>query len=177
MKRDIFFNIILSAGCICLLWATHVFQKTQKHTLDQAVRENTLLKRECQILKRDHVFLESSSKEREMLRKKGWFSPLNRLIADEFLQSLRPRFRKMSYQFEPEILKTIEDIAFKVTRVSLETESFLDLELYEFIDTLSTEFPGILLPREITLTRQKDTPLFISGTFVFDWVSLRGREE
>ena len=177
MKREIFFNILLSAGCICLLWVAHTFQKTQKDTLNQAVKENTLLKRECQNLKRDHVFLEASSKERGMLRKKGWFFPLNRLIADEFLKRLRPHFKKMSYQFEPEILKTIEDIPFKVTTVSIETESFLDLKQYGFIDILLKEFPGVLLPREITLIHQKDNPHFIIGTFVFDWVALRGRGE
>ncbi len=177
MKSEIFLNIALGAGCFCILWAAYDFRTTQEHEAMNVMEEKILLQRECQNMKQDLTFLETHQKEMKILHKKGWFSPLSRLIAGEFLQSLRSRFRKLSYQFEPEILKSIGDISFKVTQISIETESFFDLEVYGFIDTLSKKFPGILLPQEITLTHQKDNPTLITGKLVFDWVAMGERGE
>ncbi len=175
MRREILlFSVLICVSCAGL-WMAINFRQTQERSFNRAVGDRSAFQRKIQTLKEDLTFLESHQKDIDFLKEKGWMFPQNRLIAGEFLERLRPLLKEVSYQFEPESVKELkENVSVKVTQISFETGSILDVEVYAFIEALLNQFPGILILRDLTLRRQEGEPHYIQGTIVVDWVAMGG---
>lgn len=187
MKRQIAFWICMSSGIIISFWAATEFRETQETHFNRIKMEKLSLQKKIRALENDIAFVKDHQKELDFLVSKGWFLPKNRLIAGEILEKLRGSLNKVHYTFEPENAKNMgEEYAFKVTKIVLEVAALLDSDVYEFIQEILKEFPGILIPLEFTLTRgeeineknllalrQKDGPNFIDGKLIFEWFALK----
>lgn len=175
MKIETLLFSALSSICGVGLWMAVDFRQTQERVFNRAVGERTFFQQENKSLRADLIFLESHQKHIDFLNEKGWLFPKNRLIAGEFLQTLRPLLKEISYRFDPETVKELkEDISYKVTQISFETVSICDVEVYAFIDALLGQFPGVLILRDLTLKREESD--FIQGKFVVEWIAM-GRED
>jgi hypothetical protein len=173
MTKENLIWIGLTMGCVVGLWSAISFRKIQEEYFNETNMENLSHKKKAQVLKNSENFMKLHEKEINYLTEKSWFSPENRLNAGEFLSHLTPLLKSFSYQFDPEIIKTFRsNLAFRVTQINFEAEADTDLDLYKFIDELMKEFPGIILPRELTLTRHKDKP-GVKAKFVVDWVAMK----
>lgn len=173
MRYETFAWIGLSLGCGGVFWIALDFRETQEQSFQKANREKHMVQEEVRLMREDLAFLESHQKDIHFLRDKGWFVPKNRLVAGEFLEKICPLLKKVSYRFDPETVKSFTDgRAFKVTQITLKGESSGDVEMYTFVDRLLKDFPGILIPREVTLARDNEAPPLMRGKFIFDWVSM-----
>lgn len=163
----------LILGCAVGLWSAISSRKIQEEYFKQTQTENLSLQKKAMDLKNSEDFMKRHEKEMSYLTEKSWFSPENRLTVGDFLSHLAPLLKRFSYQFDPEIIKNFRaDMAFRVTQINFEAEADTDLDLYKFLDELMKEFPGILLPRELILTRHKDKP-GVKGKFVVDWIAMK----
>jgi hypothetical protein len=189
MKQKLFFWRELSASVIlaCALWAAFDFCETQKTCFNQTVAEKVSLQRDIKTLEADITFIKEHQKEIDFLIKKGWFIPKSRLIAGEAITKLQGSLNDVQYTFEPETTKSLKDSqdTFKMTKIELEVGALLDTDIYSFIHNLLETFPGILIPRELTLSRSAEInennllalrhntrPHFITGKLIFEWVTL-----
>lgn len=176
MKRETLMWIGLGMGCVVGLYMAIDFRETQEEDFHKANIEKNILQKKLKTGKESLAFLASHQKEIDFLKDKGWVVPNNRLVAVEFLENLLPLLKKVSYRFDPETVKNLaDDTSFKVTQMTFEAESALDIEMYAFIDTLLKDFPGILVARELSLTRQ-DEPSLMKGKFVFEWVAMKEKK-
>lgn len=174
MKSKIFLLTSLSIGCAVGIWISTAFRVAQEETFYHAKRDRNFLQQGKKVLREDLAFLEAHQKEIDFLKKKGWEFPKNRLVVGECLEKLRPFGVEVSYRLDPETHKDLEEtISFKVTQIAVEMSAALDSEIYAFIDRLLKEFPGILVPRELTVTRQKEAENLIKSKFVVDWFAMR----
>jgi len=172
MKNEALGWMGVGAGCCIGLWLAFNFQKTQEHSFQKKCKERAFFQSQVRNLRKDLTFLESYEEEIRYLKEKGWFVPKNRLLVGEFLENLCPILKKVVYRFDPETIKDLGDmVSFKVTQMTFEAESSLDIEMYAFIEKLLETFPGILISRELTLTRQNESPYGVKGKFIFDWVA------
>lgn len=176
MSREGLLFAVLGCAACSGLWAAIDFRQTQERGFNRAVGERSCFQQENQSLRENLTFLESHQKDIDFLNEKGWFFPKNRLIAREFLEDLRPLLKEVSYQFDPEAVKELKDnVSLKVTQISFETMSILDVEVYAFIENLLNQFPGVLILRDLILRRQEGEPHSIQGTVVVDWVAMEGK--
>jgi hypothetical protein len=162
----------LSCGFILGLWAVIDFKTTQETYFTQLATKKNTLQGHLKNLEDDLTFLKTHQKELDFLAEKGWFVPKSRLIAGEVLEMLRSSLNNVRYTFEPETLK--EAGHFKVTKIVLEGGALLDTDIYEFVEALLEEFPGILRPNELILEKGEH-PNFVVGKLVFEWVSMGGK--
>jgi len=177
MKREMRFLAISSSVCGISLWSAVEFRHTQEQAFHHALKTFTVFQHKAQDLKEKLAFLDSHQEEIHFLNEKGWTTPKNRLLAAEFLEGLQPLLTELSYQISPEAIKEMNDtLSFKVTRLSFETKSPFDVEVYAFMSVLLSQFPGILILRNFTLRRQEGEPPYIQGTVITDWVAM-DREE
>jgi hypothetical protein len=100
--------------------------------------------------------------------------PTSRLSASEDFQELSQTLKlaRLDFQISPEKpinLPTME--SFSESTVELKFQNKTDQALFQMIHHLCQEFPGMILPQEITIHRedQTDEPL-IQGTFRFLWL-------
>jgi hypothetical protein len=163
----------LTFGCALGLGSAITFRKIQESYFNQINGEMFSFQKKVQDLKKVRDFVSAHQKEIDYVTEKSWISPINRLIAREFLETLSPLLKKLSYRFDPETIKNFrDDRDFRVTQISFETEADTDVDLYMFLDELMKDFPGILIPRDLTFTRHKDKP-GVGGKFVVDWVVMK----
>jgi len=178
MKKEALFWAGLSFGCIFGLYVAVSHRQSQESLFNKVNDKKLALEKEADLLKRDINFIVVNQKKIKFLSEKGWFFPKNRLIAGKVIENLQFLVDKVSYRFDPETVTTLKNrFSYKVTQVSFETESLLDTDLYTFIDQLVETFPGILIPRELTLARQQGGPNFMKGRLVFDWFSAGGKKD
>lgn len=186
MKKELFLWTGLISGMIFALWERIIFKQTQQINYYLREEELKFLQKQAHSLKEDLIFLTAHEKESTFLEKKGWFVPKNRLMGADILERLQGTVNKINYTFEPETIKSLnEGHTFKVTRMILDIKALVDTDVYVFMKQLIENFSGILVLREIALTReeeineksllalkQKENPNFISGRLIFDWVAL-----
>jgi hypothetical protein len=156
MKQHISLIIALTLGCIFTLWKSFDFQQTEeKHFNTTQYRLDSLQK--CVLFFQENIgFCKKHKKEMLLFSNKGWIRPHSRLKIGRFLDKLRPPFRRLTYQCEPEETRESINHSFRVSRITIETESFQDGSLYQFLRILFAKFPGVLIAREINLTRSSE---------------------
>lgn len=137
------------------------------------------LQKEDETLQNDVSFIKKSQTELDFLDHKGWFIPQNRLIAMESIEQLKYLLNDVKSTFEPETIITLEDrYTYRVTKIILEVKAFFDQDIYIFIEELLKNFPGILVPHGLTLTREEEVyespslSTLIVGELVFEWHAL-----
>ncbi len=173
MKKEGFLWVVLSFGCIIGLWVATHFREVEENYFLKINSEHTILQKRTRELKKDLEFMRSHQNEIDYLFEKSWFFPKNRLLVGEFLESLRPLLNRVSYRFDPETVKNLnEEGSFKMTQIFFEGDSPNDVELYTFLDHLCNEFPGILIPRDLVFTRQNEPPHGVQGKFIFEWYAM-----
>ncbi|MBY0293616.1 MAG: hypothetical protein K2W92_10075 [Alphaproteobacteria bacterium] len=187
MNKELILWVVCGSGLVFSLWGALDFQKTQKTYFQTMITEKANLQRNVKDLKKDLLFIKTHQKELTFLTQKGWLFPHNRLIAIESLEELCHSLSEVSYTFDPENLKTFgENSTFKVTKIVFEVGALLDTDIYDFMDRLLENFPGILIPHELTLSRsapvneknlfslrKEETFSFMTGKLIFEWVSIK----
>ncbi len=187
MKIELSLWVGCGGGLILSLCGSIGFQSTQKNYFQTMRTEQKALQRNVKDLKNDLIFIKAHQKELMFLTQKGWFLPHNRLVAAEALEELCHTLSEVSYTFEPENLKTIGgDSPFKVTKIVFEVRALLDTDIYDFVDRLLDNFPGILVSHELTLVRspsaneknlfslsKEETFSFMTGKLVFEWFAMK----
>jgi len=186
MKAELLFWASLGGGVFISLFGACEFRKTQEIHFNQTKSEQCFLQKNLKTLQDDYAFMRNHQKEFAFLVKKGWYSPTNRLIAGESIGKFQSLLNEVQYTFEPEYTKTLgEAYTFKVTKIVIDVGALLDSDVYDFIHELLKQFPGILIPLEITLAhgenvnednllalRHKERPNFIAGRLVFEWFAM-----
>lgn len=172
MERGLWLGIL---GILTfLLWKAFEFKNTQNSSYQKARTYQEELREDLKILEAEKFFLKTHQENLIILKEKGWLEPKSRLKAGEFLSLNKGNLHSLFYTFAPEILKLYDEtIPFKVTSVTLEVRAFVDTDIYHFFEDLMKAFPGILVPRDIKLSRVfEEGSDLIMGTLIFDWVSM-----
>lgn len=178
MRKKHFFWLGLAFGLMLVIGGSFYFSLYHKSQFAQIQKELLFLQKENKNLQDGVSFIKSSQTEVDFLNHKGWFTPLNRLIAMESIEQLKYLLKDLKSTFEPENITTLKDgYTYRVTKIILEVKSLLDQDVYIFIEELLTSFPGILVPRGFTLTRKEEvyessTSSFITGELIFEWYAL-----
>ncbi len=172
MKGEPLLMLGLGCGFTLGLWAAIDFQNTQEMHMSQLRTEKQALQHQLKALKDDLSFLKSHQKELDFLVEKGWFLPKNRLIAGGVLEKLCGSLNDVQYTFEPEML--VEEHNFKVTKIVIKIGTFLDTDIYEFVESLLEKFPGILRPHEVNLEKGEH-PNFVVGKLILEWIAMGGK--
>lgn len=177
--------LVISISIIMVCGAFY-YQQTQQAQLHNLINSSQSLQKELKILKNDLAFLNRYERELNFLRKKGWFTSHNRLMAAEKIKQCGGKLNEMHFIFDPETIKEEkQDYSFKVSKIVLEANSLLDTHIYDFIENILRDFPGILILRKLSLTRneelnkksflalkQQRSPDFIRGEIIFEWISM-----
>jgi hypothetical protein len=172
VKREFLLMLGLSCGLTFGLWTAVDFKNVQGIYFTKVTTEKRNLQRHLKALEDDLTFLKVHQKELDFLVGKGWLTPKNRLVAGEVLEKQHGSLNSVQYTFEPESIKNLdEDHTFKVTSIVMEIGALLDTDIYEFVDSLLEEFPGILRPHELTFEKGEH-PNFVVGKLVFEWFAL-----
>lgn len=177
--------LVISISIIMVCGAFH-YQQTQQAQLHNLLHSSQSLQKKLKILKNDLAFLNRYAQELNFLTKKGWFKPHSRLIAAEKIKQASTLLNKTSFIFEPETTKEDQkNYSFKVSKIVLEANALLDTSIYDFIESILRDFPGVLVLRKLSLTRneelnkksflalkQQRPPDFIRGEIIFEWISM-----
>ncbi|MBY0501808.1 MAG: hypothetical protein K2P93_07390 [Alphaproteobacteria bacterium] len=179
MRKNNLFLLGMSCALVAMTGVAFYFYLSQKAQFVEVQAELLSLQKENRTLREDVSFIKSSQTELNFLNQKGWLTPQNRLIAMESIEQLKYLLNEVKTTFEPENIITLENkYTYRVTKIILEVKARLDQDIYIFTDDLLTNFPGILVPHELTLTREEEsyespTPSsFIAGELVFEWYAL-----
>lgn len=177
MNQTISLIIALTLGCIFILWKSFDFQQTEEQNFNTTQYRLDSLEKRSLFFQKNIGFCKKHKKEILLLSNKGWMRPHSRLKIGRFLDKLRPPFRGLSYQCEPEETREITNLSFRATRITIETDSFQDEALYQFLGTLFAKFPGVLIAREINLMRSNEDSSCIIGKLRFDWISMKDDDD
>lgn len=172
MKRVPLLMLGLNCGLFLVLWAALDFKTTHEINFTKIKTEKRTLQTHIKVLEDDLDFLKTHQNELDFLAEKGWFIPKSRLIAGDVLEKMHSSLTDVQYTFEPETVKSFgKEHPFKMTKIIMKGGAPLDTDIYEFIELLLKEFPGILKSQELILAKG-DSPNLIEGKFVFEWVSM-----
>lgn len=186
MKKIFLISMGFTMGC-----GSFYFQQMQQRNFNKTTGIYLSLQKEFKILDEDLGFLKHHNHDLSFLEKKGWFKPQGRLIAAEKIKQAAASLNKISFIFEPETIEEDKDgYPFKVTKIVLETRTLLDTTIYDFTVNLLKNFPGILILRKLSLTRnevlneksllalrQDKRPDFIRGEIIFEWISMGDKND
>jgi hypothetical protein len=167
------------------------FQQVQQSNFNKTTGSYLSLQKKFKTLDDDLRFLKHYDHDLSFLKKRGWFKPQSRLIAAEKIKQAAASLNKISFIFEPETIEEDKNgYPFKVTKVILETSTLLDTSIYDFTANLLKNFPGILILRKLSLTRnealnensllalrQYKRPDFIRGEIIFEWVAMGDKND
>jgi hypothetical protein len=182
MKKEYLLFGLMGCAVAILLWISWHFQRSQEAYFNTTHEQLASLQREVLVFT-DHLdFIKTHENELNFLRKKGWFTAHNRLIAGDFLNRLGSILQELHFTFEPELATTLENkYHFKATQIILEGTSSLDLPFYDFLENLLTTFPGVVRLLEFSLTRGEDinteNPNVMKGKFIFEWFSMGNTQQ
>ena len=176
MKQKILLIIIITLGCIFILLKSCEFQKTEEQLFNTTQQRLDSLQKNILLSQKNIKFCKRHKKEMLLLSQKGWIRPQKRVKVGEFLDKLKPSFQRLTYQCNPEEIKTLINRLFRVTLVTIETSSFQDKIVYKSLETLFMNFPGVLIARELILKRSTEHPSYIIGNLSFEWVSMKRQE-
>ena len=182
MRSLLFFLLSLVIFCLALS-----FHHTQKFYFTSTREAHTNLEQDQKALGEDLAFLRHYQPLVQFLKKRGWFIPQNRLIGAEKINQWANNLNVVRITIEPEVTKEEGDeYAFKVSRIILEVSTLLDTDVYNFSAQIGKRFPGILIFRKISVSRnekinksnlfslrQNKSPHFIVGEVICEWVSMK----
>lgn len=177
MKRRLFFSLFLSFSAIIFFVSARFFHLSQEKEFRKNLSEKLILEADYNNLAKLEDFLKTNKKEIKELVQKKLLLASDRLNAAKFLESFRPLFYEMHYQFTPQTEKKIKGQVFKVTHLVIETRTFSDRNIYPFLSKVFDRFPGILLPRTLEMETSSYNEKMIEGKFVFEWISLKDPEK
>src|SRR3990167_9695647 len=121
MKQRTLLIIVVLFGCVFILWRSFDFQQTEKHRFNETQEKLKSLEK-CFFFSQENTnFYKKHKKESLFLADKGWICPHNRLKVGKFLDKLSPSFQKLTYQCEPEEIKSLINHFFRISRITIET--------------------------------------------------------
>jgi hypothetical protein len=166
---------LLAALLIILNWLESL--KDEHQTLQGSIQQ---LERENGTLKSDLGYLKENQKRHDTLVAGGWHTTLDRFKAGQKIEELSGKLNQVGYT-----IHTPEEGLEGTTRhkTHLTFTALLDSDVFDFLDTLSNKFPGLIQLRDITLVRQasitddilKDIrdglkPDLVVGEVQLDWI-------
>ena len=166
---------LLAALLIILNWLESL--KDEHQTLQGSISQ---LERENGTLKSDLAYLKDNQKRYDSLIAGGWHTTLDRFKAGQKIEELSGNLNQVGYT-----IHTPEEGVEGTTRhkTHLTFTALLDSDVFDFLDTLSNKFPGLIQFRDITLVRQasitddilKDIrdgqkPDLVVGEVQLDWI-------
>jgi len=132
------------------------FHTIQKNRLQESNAAHHNYKKEQQSLEKNLDFLRENHKEISYLNKHEIFKSKSRLIVSEAINQCASSLNGIRFQFEPEATKCIENsYCFKVSNIVIETSSFLDTDIFDFLINVSKTFPEVFLLRKLSIRRNK----------------------
>lgn len=183
MKRILLLAVSLIGFC-----TAHYFQQTQKTDFNKTKAELDSFKKNLRTLEEDLAFVTQYHKKLQFLVTKGWFLPQNRLIAGEKINEEKGSLNSLRFTIDPESLTGTDDrYSFKTSKITFEIEALLDKYIYAFASNILKNFPGILMLRRISLSRndkinertlsalrQHKRPNFVVGEIICEWMAMPG---
>lgn len=177
MKKRLSFPLFLSLSAIIFFVSARLFHLSQEKEFKKIVSEKLSVEADYNNLAALENFLKTHKKVIKELVQKKLLLACDRLKAAKFLESFRPLFYEMHYQFTPQPEKKIKGQVFKVTHLAIETRAFSDRDIYPFLAKVFDRFPGLLLPRTLDMETSSYNEKMIEGKFVFEWISLKDPEK
>ena len=161
--------VFFSLATLCSSLYFYSLQRSAHH---KTASEYQTLQRKRQAAKDDARFLQDHHDQLTFLKNKGWSLPQNRLVAGEKLKKLAVSLKSFHLRIEPEIRQEM----LRVSKLIIDVEVHRDSHVYEFIDHCLQDFPGVLVLRKLSLSRDLGQPL-ITGEIIFEWYTMGGRDE
>lgn len=185
MKSSLRSLIGWGSSFLFLLCLVLSYQQTQKIYFDQISLKHHTLQKALKLLKNDLDFLEKNHSQLNDLINKGWFLPQNRLMAGKNIYNRGSSFNALRLTIEPETIKNINsEFSFKISKIIIELDALLDIHFYEFTKNILKNFPGILILRKFSVSRQesinnnlfalreKRRPHVVTGEIICEWISM-----
>jgi len=166
---------LLAALLIILNWLESL--KDERDNLQGSIQQ---LESQNGTLKSDLAYLKENQKRYDALVTGGWHTTLDRFKAGQKIEELSSNLNQIGYT-----IHTPEEGMEGTTRhkTNLTFTALLDSDVFDFLDTLSKDFPGLVQFRDITLVRQasitddilKDIrdglkPDLVVGEVQLDWI-------
>lgn len=167
------YQLFGAAILICgLAWGLKIREENRVQNLTQQV---LTLQREITQYHQDQTYLQDHHETLQVLKSKGWEIPKSRLVAGEGLEELQGSNLTSEFTFHPQsTFPLIEGIEAYCTKIMVESKANTDISIYEMIERVLINFPGIIFPQELTLTRMDEAgEAHVKGTLVLDWISLK----
>lgn len=185
MKSSVRSLIGWGSSFLLILCLVIYYQQTQKIYFDQISLKHHTLQKDLKLLKNDLDFLEKNHSQLNDLINKGWFLPKNRLMAGENIYNRGSSFNALRLTIEPETIKNINsECSLKISKIIIEIDALLDIHLYDFTKNILKNFPGILILRKFSVSRQeiinnnlfalreKRRPHVVTGEIICEWISM-----
>lgn len=165
--------IICVLGLVLGVWKAVEYRQLQEIKYQNACLEMHTLQNHLKALQDDLAFLKTHQSDLENLSHKKFYHPENRLIAGKYIETVGKTLHALQYTFEPERSGDLEGFRYKVTKIVIDISALLDTEVYDFIQKLSHDFPGILHLSEVNLALNTESPPpYIKGMLAFEWYSM-----
>jgi hypothetical protein len=175
MKKEILIRALFTLSCLGIFCLTFSFYHGTKSTFDRLTSETHKLQHEAFSLEADIAFLRHQGRELKFLETAGWLIPQSRLLAQEMLEKLGKNFDKVDYIFEPEqIIAKGGSYSYKSTKILWSSEALFDTDIFDFLEDIFEQFPGILTLQEMTLSKINTPKRFILGKLIFEWTAFNG---
>lgn len=175
MKKEILIGALFTLSCLAVFFLTFSFYHGNKSSFDRLTSDTHKLEQEAFSLEADIAFLRHQERELKFLEAAGWFNPQNRLLIQKIVQSLGKNFDNVDYIFEPEqIIAKGGPYSYKSTKILWSGEALFDSDIFDFLEDIFEQFPGILTLQEMTLSRINTQKRFILGKLIFEWTAFNG---
>lgn len=181
----------LIAVSLGVLYVSLYFHYGQKDGYKETKEIYLSYQRELKNLEEDVEFLKQNQSHLNFLIKKSWFLPRSRLIAGTEIHQLGIPLNTLRFRIEPQVIKEMDEkFQFKVSRIIVETSTILDNHIYDFTKNTLKNFPGVLILRKLSVSRNMDVtpikllnleqnkrPNFIIGELIFEWFSMGEKKD
>ncbi len=170
MKINTFFRIGTYCTSFILIVSTLTFQLQEKEKYNEYKSKIFSLNRDITNLQHDLHFLKKHKKDIDLLTSKGWFTPVNRLIAAEKIEELSGDLDLKYMSFAPQTkTQGLGKDQLSTTQIEIQLKSRQEDAIYQFLEDVLETFPGILVLQELTLFHEEKA---LVAHLIFQWISL-----
>lgn len=171
---------------LCILCSTSLFFKYREQNKLQDTK-NTYAYYETTLrsLERKRALLAKNPHGLPYQKCKEILQPKNRLIIAEIINQCASSLNEIRFRFEPETPQIVENTYhFKTSKIVIETSSFLDTDIFDFITNISQKIPAVFVLRKLSIrcnrsllvSPHKDLSRFMTGEITYEWFSTDGEK-